>query len=106
MGFEKQFFKINEAKAEKLKDPEYIRDNRRPAPHETVLSGCPKDGSVNGLPVYNVEQGKSSYKCYIDPLHKGAGAHIEVFEKGKHIGEMHPTTGKIDTNKADKRKII
>lgn len=75
---------------------------------ETVLS-TPKYQPASGVsPVQGAKvytDGK--YYYYRDNIHKGAGSHLEVFDKrGNHIGTADPLTGTIDkTQKVPGRKL-
>ncbi|WP_124726348.1 hypothetical protein [Staphylospora marina] len=86
--------------------PPYVVDNRVPLDNETIL----KDRSfkrtkhrVKGATVYE-KDGKYYHR---DTLHKGEGAHLEVYDKkGRHIGEADPQTGEIKPGTRDPKKKL
>lgn len=86
---------------ELAKIPDYIKDNRVPLDHETILSS-PKFIKTNivegkGSKVYKYD-GKYYHR---DTLHKGKGAHLEVYNyQGKHLGKADPLTGELILNTA------
>lgn len=79
-----------------------------PRDHQTVLKnllGFKKTGQVqSGRMIYR--ELETGYYWYVDNLHVGKAAHLEVFDsQGKHIGEA-ALSGEIDTNKQDRNKQI
>ncbi len=73
-----------------------LRDNKR-----FKRTARPRQG---GRPVYH--EFATKYYWYIDSLHFGGAAHIEVFDsKGAHVGEAD-LNGDIDKDRRDPRKKI
>lgn len=87
--------------------PEFIRSNRVPLDHETILHSKDfnktKIDRIKGATVY-----KNGDKYYHrDTFHKGNGAHLEVYNsRGNHLGEANPITGIITPNTLDKTKKL
>lgn len=88
--------------------PDYVKGNRVPLAHETILSNNqlfqPTNKDYRRTRIYrNIE---NDWLYYIDRGHPGQSAHLEVFDKrGKiHIGEADPITGKLIPNSADSNK--
>lgn len=75
--------------------PEFIRDNRVPLDHETILNSNMFEKTsmqVKGARVYK----KDGLFYHRDTLHRGKGAHLEVYNKqGKHLGIADPITGEL-----------
>lgn len=79
-----------------------------PRDHQTVLKnlqGFKKTGQVqSGRMVYR--ELETGYYWYVDNLHVGNAAHLEVFDsQGKHLGEA-TLSGEINRDKQDKDKLI
>lgn len=79
-----------------------------PTDKQTILRDSdrfqPTSAVFQGRKVY--KEFKTDYYWYIDNLHYGEKAHLEVFNsQGKHIGEAS-LEGKTDIAKADKNKKI
>ena len=99
-------FQINKYLSEKFK---YTDDTRPPIDEETCLNNGFKFERIAGF----VDAGSQVYKdktvgnyWYIDSIHTGNAAHLEVFDKnGKHVGESD-LDGIIDYSKADNTKTI
>jgi len=87
--------------------PEFIRDNRVPIDKETILS-CSSFEKTKITPVKGAQIYKKNQQFYHrDTLHKGKGAHLEVYNKnGKHLGEADPISGKLIQNTQDKTKHL
>lgn len=90
--------KNKDNKEESLRDneeeqPDYVKENRLPRDDETFLAGDEyqkTDRKVKGAVVYK----KDNKYYYRDTLHKGKGAHVEVFDgRGRHLGEANPVSG-------------
>jgi hypothetical protein len=87
--------------------PKYVVENRVPKDHETVLNGAEYKRTAKrekGATIYK----KDKRHFHRDTLHEGKSAHIEVYNKTgkKHLGEMNPTSGQINYQKADPTKSI
>ncbi len=87
--------------------PEFVQQNRIPLDRETILHSThfkkTKITPVKGAQVYT----KDNLLYHRDTLHKGKGAHLEVYNKqGIHLGEADPITGQLIQNTADKNKRL
>ncbi len=87
--------------------PEFIQQNRIPLDREIVLHSThfkkTKIAPVKGAQVYT----KDNLFYHRDTLHRGKGAHLEVYNKqGIHLGEADPITGQLIKNTADKNKKL
>ena len=87
--------------------PAFIQQNRIPLDRETVLHSThfkkTKITPVKGAQVYT----KDNLFYHRDTLHRGKGAHLEVYNKqGIHLGEADPITGQLIKNTADKNKKL
>ncbi|WP_321386352.1 colicin E3/pyocin S6 family cytotoxin [uncultured Enterococcus sp.] len=91
---------------EKTELADWERDNRVPKDNETVLAEEDykrTSKKVKGAVVYE-KDGKSYHR---DTLHKGKGAHLEVYDKARnHLGEADPKTGEIIPGTQDKKKKL
>jgi hypothetical protein len=87
--------------------PEFIRDNRVPIDRETILS-CPSFEKTKITPVKGAQIYKKNQQFYHrDTLHRGKGAHLEVYNKnGKHLGEADPVSGQLIKKTQDKTKKL
>ncbi|MBQ8043955.1 MAG: hypothetical protein IJ272_07405, partial [Clostridia bacterium] len=85
----------------------FIKENRIPLDKETILKGK-KFAKVKGRSVKGAQLYKKGNRYYHrDTLHKGARAHLEVYDKtGKHLGEADPITGKLISGTMDLKKSI
>jgi len=101
--------KENKKKALEEKEeeqPDYVKENRVPKDDETFLKGKEYRKTTQKVKGANVYKKGDNY-YYRDTLHKGKGAHVEVFNgKGRHLGEANPVTGKIAPNSMDPSKRI
>lgn len=87
----------------------YIDANRVPKDSETVLRTKPEEYTPTDYKAprggNKVYRGKDGNYYYRDTLHRGKGAHLEVFNKaGNHLGEADPLTGVIKPGTADPTK--
>jgi hypothetical protein len=77
--------------------PDYVRENRVPKDHETVLgdSSTYQDTGrrMKGATIYRGTDGRYYHR---DTFHTGEGAEIEVYDSSyRHIGTMSPS-GEFD----------
>ncbi|MCU0492914.1 MAG: colicin E3/pyocin S6 family cytotoxin [Chloroflexaceae bacterium] len=76
--------------------PDYIRDERAPLPHETILADQNRF-TRTGILARHYEQvyrDKEGNYYHIDRTAKGESAEIEVYDsQGRHIGVIDPQTG-------------
>ena len=91
-------------------DPPYdVKSNSPPTDEQTILIKSNKFNKTKetcqGRSIYQ-EIGKNRY-WYVDNLHYGKTAHLEVFDKHrKHLGEADLEGNNIDGTKKDKKKSI
>jgi hypothetical protein len=87
--------------------PDFIKFDRVPRDSETILSTSgfikTKVSRVKGAAIYK----KGDRYYHRDTLHKGKGAHLEVYNsRGQHIGEAHPLNGELIPNTVNKTRKI
>lgn len=105
-GAAKEAVKDTKLTQHNVKQPDFIKYNRVPIDRETILrsGGFQKTNTeVKGARVYK-KDGKFYHR---DTLHKGEGAHLEVYNKnGQHIGIADPLTGELIPDTAIKGRTL
>jgi len=81
--------------------------NKPPTDEQTILSGTQFKKTALICQGRNIYQELATHRYwFVDNLHYGKAAHLEVFDKtGKHIGEAD-LQGNIDDSKRDSKKTI